>query len=146
MNNYSLKLFYTLEEMIPQFKLVQELYPEMTFEKYTELLQKMLPHNYRQIVAYDGLQPVGLSGIWVGHKLWCEKYLEMDNVVVHSNYRSKGIGKLLYDFIEKLAVEEQCQMLALDSYTTNFAAHKFFLNQGLVPKGFHFIKYIDSNV
>jgi len=143
MNNFSIKLLHALEEMLPQWELVTHLYPEMTPEKYSELLQKMLPFQYRQVVVFDDSQPVGLSGIWIGHKLWCEKYLELDNVVVHSAYRSKGIGKLLYEFIEKLAIEEQCQMVALDSYTTNFEAHKFFYNHGMVPKGFHFIKYID---
>lgn len=142
MNKYEIKLFHTLDEMLPQWSLVTELYPEMTLEKYNELLQKMLPHNYRQVVAFDGIQAVGLSGIWIGHKLWCEKYLELDNVVVHEDYRSKGVGAQLYQFIEELAKEEQCSMVALDSYTTNFAAHKFFYNHGMVPKGFHFIKYL----
>lgn len=144
MNKYEIKLFHTLDEMLPQWSLVTELYPEMTLEKYTELLQKMLPHNYRQVVAFNGSQAVGLSGIWIGHKLWCEKYLELDNVVVHTDYRSKGVGTQLYQYIEELAKEEQCSMVALDSYTTNFAAHKFFYNHGMVPKGFHFIKYMDS--
>ena len=45
----------------------------------------------------------------------------------------------------EIAKNEGCSMLALDSYTSNFKAHKFFYNQGFAPKGFHFIKILDMS-
>ncbi len=42
--------------------------------------------------------------------------------------------------IREKAIAENCQMLALDAYTDNFPAHKFFMNVGFVPRGFHFIQ------
>ena len=52
---------------------------------------------------------------------------------------------MMVDFIEKKARELGCNMVALDSYTTNFKAHKFFYNQGFTPKGFHFINLLNQD-
>ena len=105
----------------------------------------MLQHNYGQIAVFDDEICIGISGFWIGTKLWCGKYLELDNIVVLEKYRSKGVGKLLFDFLHKKAVEHDCTMLSLDSYTHNFKAHKFFYNQGFSPKGFHFINILKPN-
>jgi ribosomal protein S18 acetylase RimI-like enzyme len=85
---------------------------------------------------------MGLAGFWIGTKLWCGKYLELDNVVVHADFRSKGIGSIMTKYLNQKAIDEDCNMIALDAYTTNFGAQKFYMNHGFVPKGFHFVKYL----
>ncbi len=134
----------TKEEMLESFDVLLEVYPTMTIEEYDRELDVMIPHNYGQVVVMDGDAIAGLTGFWIGSKLWCGKYLELDNVVVAERYRSKGVGKMLFDFMEERAKEEKCTMLALDSYTTNFKAHKFFYGQGFAPRGFHFINILDK--
>jgi GNAT superfamily N-acetyltransferase len=104
----------------------------------------MLPHNYGQLAVYDNDMCIALCGIWIGNKLWVGKYLELDNIVVCERHRSKGVGELIFKTLEQKAREENCNMLALDSYTSNFKAHKFFYNQGYSPKGFHFIKLLNE--
>ena len=134
----------TKEEMLESFDVLLEVYPTMTMEEYDRELEVMIPHNYGQVVVMDGDTIAGLTGFWIGSKLWCGKYLELDNVVVAERYRSKGVWKMLFDFMEERAKEEKCTMLALDSYTTNFKAHKFFYGQGFAPRGFHFINILDK--
>jgi hypothetical protein len=34
--------------------------------------------------------------------------------------------------------------ICLDAYTTNFTAGKFYINHGFVPKGFHFVKFLNQ--
>ena len=140
-----LKELMTKEEMLEQLPLIQQLYPEFNEHIYANLLDEMLPNNYRQIVALENDAPIGLSGFWVGTKLWCGKYLELDNVIVHPNHRSKGVGKLLTTYLNQKAIELGCKLVALDAYTTNFSAHKFYYNHGFVPKGFHFVKFLEEN-
>jgi GNAT superfamily N-acetyltransferase len=121
---------------------LQDLYPSLTLSEYSSELDLMLPHNYGQVGVFEGDICLGLSGFWIGTKLWCGKYLELDNIVVSKTQRSQGIGKLMFDFLHKKALENDCTMLSLDSYTTNFKAHKFFYNEGFAPKGFHFINIL----
>jgi GNAT superfamily N-acetyltransferase len=130
------------EEMLKNLPVLQDLYPSLTLSEYSSELDLMLPHNYGQVGVFEGDICLGLSGFWIGTKLWCGKYLELDNIVVSKTQRSQGIGKLMFDFLHKKALENDCTMLSLDSYTTNFKAHKFFYNEGFAPKGFHFINIL----
>jgi GNAT superfamily N-acetyltransferase len=132
------------QEMINNISVLQVLYPSLTLAEYDVELDQMLPHNYGQVGVFDGENCLGISGFWIGTKLWCGKYLELDNIVVVEKYRSQGIGKLIFDFLHKKAIEHDCTMLSLDSYTSNFKAHKFFYNEGFSPKGFHFINILQS--
>ena len=134
------------EEMLAQLEVMQELYPSLSIETYANLLDGMLPNNeYGQVAAFQDEQCVGIAGFWIGTKIWCGKYLEVDNSVVCEKFRSQGAGKLLFDYLANKAEKEHCNIMTLDSYTSNFKAHKFFYNEGFGPKGFHFIRILDEN-
>lgn len=133
------------QEMLNSYDILVEVYPNLTYQAYSTDLDDMLKFNYKQILVLDEKHNIiGLSGFWIGKKLWCGKYLELDNVVVSSKYRSKGAGKLIIEYLERKAKDEKCSMLALDSYTTNFKAHKFFYKHNFEPRGFHFINVLDE--
>lgn len=134
----------TLEEMFAQIGIIRHLYPDISEEKYKSYLQAMIPHNYTQVAVFDGEVCVGLTGLWYGIKLWSGKYMEIDNFIVHPEHRSKGIGKLLTDFVNQKATELGCTMIVLDAFTGNFTAHRFYYNQGYNPRGFHFIKTLNE--
>lgn len=138
-----LKELTTIDEMLVQLPIIQQLYPDYTVERYKSLLEQMIPNNYKQLIVVQGNQTVGLAGFWIGTKLWSGKYLELDNVVVHQDFRSQKIGSVLTNYLNQKAIEENCNMIVLDAFTTNFGAHKFYMNHGYVPKGFHFVKILN---
>ena len=112
----TIKELHTINEMLQEIEVMKELYPSLTEVQYTEMLTSMLPHNYQQIAVYDEERCVGISGFWVGTKLWCGKYLELDNVIVSAKYRSKGVGKIMSEYLEKKAIELNCNIQVLDAY------------------------------
>jgi len=134
----------TINEMLDQVEAIRFLYPDLSLEKYEAYLSQMVPHNYIQIAVFDENTCLGITGCWTGTKLWTGKYLEIDNFVVNPNFRSKGIGKMLTDYIEQKAIDLDCSSIVLDAFTGNFAAHRFYYNQGYEPKGFHFVKILDE--
>ena len=140
-----IKELTSLQEMLSQIEIIKFLYPNMTIERYQGFLEDMIPKNYKQVAVFDGDSCIGLTGFWFGTKLWTGKYIEIDNFIVHPKYRKKGIGKLLTQFIDEKAKELKCTCIVLDAFTGNFEAHRFYYNQGYVPRGFHFIKTIDEN-
>jgi GNAT superfamily N-acetyltransferase len=135
----------TINEMLDQIETIRFLYPNMTVEKYKNFLSEMVPHNYTQIAVFENEVCLGITGCWSATKLWTGKYLEIDNFVVNPKHRSKGIGKILTDYIEKKANELGCSSIVLDAFTGNFGAHRFYYNQGYAPKGFHFVKILDES-
>lgn len=134
----------TFDELKSTFPVLKEMYPDLTREAYETELQLMISNNYGQLAVYENSEYIGLSGYWFNSKLWCGKYLELDNVIIRERYRSKGVGDFLFDAAKRKAEELNCSILTLDSYTDNFKAHKFFYNHGYVPRGFHFINVLDK--
>ena len=137
--------FTTIDKMVAQIETIRFLYPNITLEKYQSFLSEMVPHNYIQIGVFENEVCLGITGCWSATKLWTGKYLEIDNFVVNPEYRSKGIGKMLTDYIEQKALDLGCSSIVLDAFSGNFGAHRFYYNQGYGPKGFHFVKVLDEN-
>lgn len=137
-------LLHQKEEMLEHLDIVQQMYPDFTLEKYGTLLDEMLKSNYSQIIIIKENQTIALTGVWVGTKLWSGKYVEIDSFVVHENFRGQKIGDLLIQKVHEIAKEVNANQIVLDAFTTNFAAGKFYINHGFVPKGFHFIKFLNQ--
>ncbi len=134
----------TKQEMLSNIEVMRFSYPTFTLEKYDAYLTEMIPHNYKQIAVFENEVCVGVSGLWSGTKLWSGKYMEIDNFIVHPDHRMKGIGKMMTDYVDAKAKETGCTMIVLDAFTENFTAHRFYYNQGYVPKGFHFLKILNK--
>ncbi|MFV8371617.1 GNAT family N-acetyltransferase [Flavobacterium sp. LB2P74] len=134
----------TVAEMLGNIEVMRFLYPTFTVEKYETYLIEMIPHNYKQVAVFENEVCVAVSGLWSGTKLWSGKYIEIDNFIVHPEHRSKGLGKMMTDYVDVLAKETGCTMIVLDAFTGNFTAHRFYYNQGYVPKGFHFLKILNE--
>jgi len=139
---YTFQILTEKTQMLPHYALIRQLSPGVTEDRYTHLLDDMLAHGYRMVAVLDDEVCVGISGIWVATKIYSGRYLEMDNVVVADTHRSQGIGKLLTDFVEKLAISEGCETIMLDAYLENEKAHAFYEREGFAKRGYHFLKRI----
>jgi GNAT superfamily N-acetyltransferase len=137
---YKITKLETVEEMAKTLDLIKELTPDITQDSYQKMLGEMVPHNYRQVAVYDGNTLIGVSGYWLATKIYCGKYIEIDNLVVAKEYRSKKIGKLLIDWMLNEGKQSNCQTALLDAYVENFKAHKFYYREGFIARGFHYLK------
>jgi GNAT superfamily N-acetyltransferase len=133
---YTIKQFDTLSEMLSHHSLIQQLYPKMTLLQYELLLKEMIPLQYKQIGVFEDEKIVGISGYWVNTRLWCGKYIDIDD----EKYRSKGIGEMMTQWLHNEAEKLNCNISVLDVYVENFAAHRFYFRQGYVARGYHFTK------
>lgn len=122
--------------------LINELTPELTEADYRKMLPDMVAHNYRQVGMYDRDKLVAVSGYWIGTKLYCGKYMEIDNFVVGSAYRSQRLGGQLVAWMQAEARQQGCRAMLLDAYVENFRAHKFYYSQGFIARGLHYLKWL----
>ena len=115
-----------------------------TFENMKMRLYTIQQHpDYHTLVAaYDG-EIVGMIGLSKSY------YYEMDGfyirilaLVVHSNYRNKGIGKKLMADAENWARGTGAVGLSLNSGNRpeRMAAHRFYKKQGYSEKSIGFVK------
>jgi GNAT superfamily N-acetyltransferase len=131
---------FTVEEMLPQLALIQQLTPHLTAEQYECYLQSMIPNHYAQLVALCDGVVAGVSGYWLCTKLYCGPYLEIDNFIVDHQYRRAGIGSKMVQWLEAEARNHDCHHMMLDAYLENHLAHNFYKREGFTPKGYHFMK------
>jgi GNAT superfamily N-acetyltransferase len=124
--------------------LLEFLNPECTATVLRERYETMLrEHSHYQVIgAFVDARLVGLTGVWTATKIWCGRYLEIDNLVVHPDHRSSGIGAVLIGHIGDLAKRQGCHCMTLDAYVANHASHRLYHRQGFEIWGFHFVKPI----
>lgn len=106
-----------------------------------ETMLREYPH-YHNIGAFVNGRMAGLAGVWIATKIWCGRYLEIDNLVVHPDHRSSGIGTALFHHIGEYAKEQGCHCMTLDSYATNRSSHRLYHRMGFEIWSFHFVKPI----
>ncbi len=136
------KKLENLEAMLPNYRLVHQLSAHLTEADYEAMLKEMIPHNYFQVVAYQDGECVAVSGYWLATKLYCGKYLEIDNFVVDEKHRNSTIGARLLAWIENEARLQNCNLMMLDAYVENFPAHRFYHRHGFHARGFHYLKKV----
>ncbi len=125
-------------------QLLAPLNPDTSQGLILERLKTVLtdhPH-YELFGAFSDGTMAGVAGAWIATKIWCGRYLEIDNLVVSENHRSCGIGSRLMAHLEELARERDCKVLVLDSYASNTASHRLYYRLGFEIWSFHFIKPI----
>lgn len=127
-------------------RLLGFLNPDCSKEVLTERFETIIaehPH-YHPVGAFIGDQMVAFAAGWIATKVWCGRYLEIDNIVVHPDHRSSGLGSQLIQHLESVATERGCNLVVLDSYTSNHPSHRLYHRLGFEIWGFHFVKQIAS--
>ena len=84
------------------------------------------------LLALDGDSVVGLASVYLdlpfirfGRRCW------LQDLVVTSSHRSRGVGKLLLDAATDWARERGCTHLELASGAGRKDAHRFYLSKGM---------------
>ena len=90
----------------------------------------------------SGGKVVGLTVCRGIEKNFSGREIYGDAIVTDETKRSKGAGKAMIAYMERLCRERRCDTLALDSGTQRTQAHKFYFREGLVVNAFHFSKPI----
>ena len=122
--------------------LLEHLNPDVPAAELAARLHAILldhPH-YALHGAFHGDRLAAVAGSWTGTRIWCGKYLEIDNLVADPAARNTGAGTALIRHLETLARESGCRTVILDTYTGNHASHRLYHRLGFEIWGFHFVK------
>lgn len=108
----------------------------------TERLAEMLQRGYECLGVYDGQKLIGICGIWILVKYYVGRHIEPDNVMIHPDYRNKGIGEEMMAWVYEYGRSKGCVASELNCYTTNSGGQKFWANEGYKILGFHYQKQL----
>ena len=136
--NDSVKIAQTTGECLACFEVLSVLRPHLQQKRFLELLPTMANEGYKLAYIEGAGGVVAVAGYRISHNLFMGKNLYVDDLITLEAERSKGHGETLLAFLRKLAVEQGCGTLHLDSGTHRGAAHKFYFKQGLTIASYHF--------
>jgi ribosomal protein S18 acetylase RimI-like enzyme len=127
-------------------KLLAQLWPDETLDK-KELQQVFLRginsefQSYFCAVVEEDI--VGFGSLTIKNSLWQAGLLaHIDELVVDKQFRGKGIGSKLLQYITKAAKEKGCRRVELDSAFDRKQSHKFYEQNGFENRAFLFSKKI----
>ena len=102
---------------------------KQVFESGAEMAIVVVDNRVRGITVFRMLEKT-----FNGRDLYC------DDLVTDETNRSTGVGRMLMQYMEKLAIERGCDTLTLDSGCQRGQAHKFYFREGMTITSFHFVK------
>ncbi|MCG8482759.1 MAG: GNAT family N-acetyltransferase [Clostridia bacterium] len=126
---------------------IDDYYKEYTRKKVTKLIRRAIENNKRDIyIAKKGRDVVGLVEIQFktiedNIELLDKEYIEINSLVVDSDYRSEGVGTKLLNFVDGLAVEYEKEYVELKVFDFNDSAITFYEKNGFKPFACYYRKY-----
>ncbi len=130
------------EEIASIIPLLQVLNNKISGGILSERLQEMLQKGYECAGVYEGNKLIGICGIWILTKYYIGRHMEPDNVIILPEYRGKGIGEKLMEWVHAYGKSRGCVASELNCYVTNTAGQKFWANDGYEILGFHYRKML----
>jgi len=105
---------------------------------YAGRMRAVFASGAEMAVAEEGGRVLGLAVFRVIEKTFTGRELYCDDLVTDERLRSRGVGHSLVAYLDRVARERGCDVLALDSGTQRQQAHKFYFREGLTVGAFHF--------
>src|SRR5215510_4707997 len=131
-----------LDAIVPLLELLN---PKTTRDIIVQRLNAQRKSDYKCVGVYDQSRLIAISGIWILNKIYAGKHIEPDNVIVHPDYRNKGIGELLMNWIHEYATSIGCITSELNARVSNESGNRFWKKMGYEIVGYHFIKPLIEN-
>lgn len=122
--------------------LLVQLNPKISVKILEKRLEEMMQHRYQCVGVFDQNRLIGISGIWTLTKYYVGKHIEPDNVYILPEYRGRGIGKELMEWIFDYAKSIGCLASELNCYTKNKAGQDFWKSQGYEVVAYHYQKQL----
>jgi ribosomal protein S18 acetylase RimI-like enzyme len=109
-----------------------------------QVIERGLNNDHQvYICATDNDKLIGYCSLTIKNNLWMLANLgNVDELVVDSEHRNQGIGKMLICEIEKIAKSHGCKRLELDSAFHRTIAHEFYERSGFEKRAYLFSKEI----
>ncbi len=123
-------------------ELLKQLNPDKRGSDMRALLEQMVAFpNYQCFGLFDDQDLlIGISSAWTTVRIYSNKQLELDNVIIDKKKQSMGYGKVFFDLMEDWAKKHDYKSVELNTYVQNSRSHKFYFNTGYRIGGYHFQK------
>jgi GNAT superfamily N-acetyltransferase len=129
----------TEEQIASTFDVMAALRPHLDRATYVAAVTRMMGTGFRlAALRAAGERVVAVTGFRVSESLAWGRYLYVDDLVTADSERSRGYGKLLFEWLKDRARAAGCGELHLDSGVFRHGAHRFYLRERMDITSYHF--------
>lgn len=129
----------TRAEISACYTVMAQLRPQYALDEFLTQVQRQMQDGYRLAsLSGDGVVQA-VAGFRLLENLAWGRFLYVDDLITHQASRSQGHGKSLLTWLTEHARRQGCAQLHLDSGVQRKDAHRFYLREGMVNTGFHFM-------
>jgi GNAT superfamily N-acetyltransferase len=136
----------SIEDFDGVLELLKQLWPDKHLDPVAirVVYDRALDCDFQVYVcATDDENIIGFASLSVKNNLWQEGYLgHVDELVVDSDYRGRGVGTELLKHLIVIAKERGCRRIELDSGFHRPDAHQFYERHGFENRGYIFSKML----
>lgn len=133
-------------DFLPVYRLLRELRPDAVLDM--GLLEDAyfrglhLPGQQFLCAETEG-RVVGFCSLAVRNSLWQQGFVaHVDELIVHADYQSQGVGTLLLEMASELATSLGCRRIELGSAFHRTGAHRFYEERGFENRAFLFSRQL----
>ena len=114
-------------------------------EEFGRMVEKYIADDDKRVlVALAGDRVVGMASVLLLPRLnHTSRELYMPELVVSQQYRGLGLGKALAKYCIRLAAENGCHRIRLESGNQRTASHRFYLDLGFGQSALSFSKDVN---
>ena len=129
----------TDEQINACVSVLAQLRPEIAKADFLPIIRRQMKSGYQLRYLYADGQVQCVAGFRISESLAWGKHLYVDDLVSDQHHRSQGVGQALFNALIEIANNNQCRQLHLDSGVQRFAAHRFYLRQGMRIASHHLV-------
>jgi len=142
--SWKISLADTPEEVGRCCSVMRELRPHVKAIEFASRVLHQQKEGYQlAFLELDGIVR-SVAGFRILNLLFSGSTLYVDDLVTRDSDRSRGFGAALFEWIVEYGREQGCDHLTLDSGVQRFAAHRFYLRQGMDITSHHFALKLTS--
>jgi GNAT superfamily N-acetyltransferase len=137
------KIANTEEAILKCWEAIKELRPHLDAESFVPLVKEMISEGYTLAFIEQDEKAASAIGFRYLQFLFNGKHFYIDDLSTLPQYRGKGFGAKLLDYVAEKAAANGYKIITLDSGYQRNDAHRLYLNKGFTLSSHHFAKKID---
>jgi len=135
----------TLKELYSAYELVVQLRQELSYDEFEDLIYDMRHMEYKMIGIFEREKLVSYAGVAIQTNLYHKRHLYIYDLVTDKQFRSRGYGKMMMEYLRDYAKTAACEHLVLSSGLQREDAHRFYEKEGFEKRSFLFVSAIAHN-
>ncbi len=135
-----IKTATTDAEILDCWEAMYALRPMLQKETFVAQIKQQQGEGYQLIYIAQNGKVLSVAGYRFFTMLYSGKFLYVDDLSTLETARGKGHASMLLNYIYKIAQEENCKSVHLDSGHLRTTAHKLYLKEDFNISAFHFSK------